>query len=77
MNVGSGDHISIKKLVTEIKRLTKFQGKIIYNKKFPDGTLNKNLDSSLIRKLRWKTKINFFTGLKQLVDKKQNERKIK
>ena len=73
MNVGSGDHVSIKRLVTEIKKLTNFQGKIIYNKKFPDGTLNKNLDSTLIKKLKWKTKIKFLSGLKELVDKKSSQ----
>ena len=73
MNVGSGDHVSIKKLVKEIKKLTNFKGKIIYNKKFPDGTLNKNLDSTLIKKLKWKTKIKFLSGLKKLVDKKQSQ----
>lgn len=73
MNVGSGDHVSIKRLVTEIKKLTNFQGKIIYNKKFPDGTLNKNLDSTLIKKLKWKTKIKFLSGLKELVNKKSSQ----
>ena len=70
MNVGSGDHISIKKLALMIKKFTNFEGKIIFNKKFPDGTINKNLDSSLIKKLKWKTKINFLSGLKELVNKK-------
>ena len=55
------------------KKLTNFKGKIIYNKKFPDGTLNKNLDSTLIKKLKWKTKIKFLSGLKKLVDKKQSQ----
>ena len=72
MNVGSGDHISIKKLALEIKKFTNFEGKIIFNKKFPDGTINKNLDSSLIKKLKWKTKIKFLSGLKELVNKKMN-----
>ena len=72
MNVGSGDHISIKKLALEIKKFTNFEGKIIFNKKFPDGTINKNLDSSLIKKLKWKKKIKFLSGLKELVNKKMN-----
>ena len=70
MNVGSGDFVSIKRLVTEIKKLTNFKGRIVYNKKFTDGTLNKNLDSTLIKKLNWKTKIKFLSGLKELVNKK-------
>ena len=73
MNVGSGDFVSIKRLVTEIKKLTNFKGRVIYNKKFPDGTLNKNLDSTLIKKLNWKTKIKFLSGLKELVNRKQRQ----
>lgn len=75
MNVGSGDHISIKKLAIEIKKLINFKGRIIYDKKYPDGTINKNLDSSLIKKLKWKTKIKFLSGLKKLVYQKQKNLK--
>jgi len=67
MNVGSGDHISIKKLALEIKNIIKFRGKIIYDKRYPDGTINKNLNSSLIKKLNWKTKIKFLSGLKKII----------
>ena len=67
MNVGSGDHISIKKLALEIKNIIKFRGKIIYDKRYPDGTINKNLNISLIKKLNWKTKIKFLSGLKKII----------
>lgn len=73
MNVGSGDHISIKKLAIEIKKLINFEGRIIYDRSYPDGTINKNLDSSLIRKLKWKTKIKFLSGLKKVVHEKQKQ----
>ena len=70
MNVGSGDHISIKKLALEIKKIIKFKGRVIYDTKYPDGTINKNLNSSLIKKLKWKTKIKFLSGLKEIVNER-------
>ena len=35
-----------------------------FNKKFPDGTPKKSLDSSKIKKLGWKSKIKLDDGLK-------------
>ena len=38
-NVGSSESVSIKKLANMIKRITKFKGKVIFDKSYPDGTL--------------------------------------
>ena len=46
----------------------KFKGKILFDKNYPDGTLIKNLDSSKIRKLKWRPKIKLNTGLKKVVN---------
>ena len=46
-----------------ISIITKFEGKIIYNKKFPDGTPRKILDSSNIIKIGWKPKIKLYDGI--------------
>ena len=43
----------------------KFNGKIIFNKKYPDGTYKKNLDSSIIRKFNWRPLIDLEEGLKR------------
>lgn len=75
MNVGSGDHISIKKLALEIKKIIKFKGKIIFDTNYPDGTINKNLNSSLIKKLKWKTKIKFLSGLKSIINERLHQLK--
>ena len=61
------ESITIKKLALLIKKLTKFNGKIFFDKKFPDGTINKNLDSGKITKLRWKPKIKLESGLKKII----------
>ena len=38
INVGSGEEISIKKLAQKIKNIVGYEGRIIFNKKYPDGT---------------------------------------
>ncbi len=64
INIGGSEHISIKKLALKIKNITKFKGKIIFNKKYPDGVKERRLDVKLINKLGWKYKINLDDGLK-------------
>ena len=67
INVGTGESITIKKLALLIKKLTNFQGKVIFDKSYPDGTLNKNLDSSKLKKLGWKANILLESGLKKVI----------
>ena len=67
LNVGSGESITIKKLASLIKKLTNFKGRIIFDKKYPDGTINKNLDGSKLKKLGWKANILLKNGLKKVI----------
>jgi len=71
LNVGSSDEISIKKLAHLIAKFLNFRGKIIFDKKSPDGTFRKKLDSSIINKLGWSTKINFVDGLKRVIENRK------
>lgn len=64
INVGGSKHISIKELALMLKKITKFEGKIIFNKKYPDGVKERRLDVRLINTLGWKYKINLDDGLK-------------
>jgi GDP-L-fucose synthase len=64
LNVGGEDYISILKLSRIIKKITKFKGKIIFDKSYPNGVKKRNLDSSRIYKLGWKPKINLEKGLR-------------
>ena len=68
INVGTGEYVSIFQLAKKIKKIIKFKGKILFDKNFPDGTLIKNLDSSKIRKLKWRPKIRLNTGLKKVIN---------
>ena len=65
MNVGSGHYISIRNLAKLIKKITNYQGKIYYNKNYPDGVLKRRLDISRIKKLGWHSKISLEEGLKE------------
>jgi|TARA_B100000787_G_C16198311_1_gene302692 GDP-L-fucose synthase len=70
-NVGSSESVSIKKLANMIKRITKFKGKVIFDKSYPDGTLNKNLDCKKIKKINWKPKIKLHTGLNKVIKERE------
>ena len=72
-NVGSGIEISIKKLAELIQHLTGHKGEIIWDKKKPDGTPRKFMDSSKLHQLGWSHKINLKEGiLSVLKDHKKN-----
>ena len=63
INIGSGEQFSIKKLAIMIKKTTGYEGKIFFNKKYPDGVKKRQIDSKLIKKLGWKAKDTMKKGL--------------
>lgn len=65
INIGSGEDISIKELAILIKKIVDYQGKIIFDTTKPDGMLKRILNSSKIKKLGFKPKINLEEGLKK------------
>jgi GDP-L-fucose synthase len=72
INVGSGESITIRKLSGLIKKLTDYKGKVFFDKKYPDGTFKKNLDSKKIRNLDWKPKVNLLSGLSKVINVRKN-----
>ena len=56
INIGSGESITIKKLTLLIKKITNYKGNVFFNKNYPDGTMNKDLDSTLIKKTKMESK---------------------
>jgi len=63
-NVGTGKDISIQNLAEIIKEVTGFKGKLIFDSSKPDGTPQKLLDISRIKKLNWNGKISLKNGIK-------------
>ncbi len=73
INVGTKDEISIKHLASLIAKYIGYKGKIFFDKKSPDGTFRKKLDTSIMNRLGWKPKIKLEKGLKKVVEnRKQN-----
>ena len=68
INIGSGSEITMEDLAIKIKKIIGFNGKLIFNKKYPDGVNRKFLDSSKIKKLGWEPKTSLDKGLKLTVD---------
>jgi len=64
LNIGGVDHISIKDLAKIIRKIVNYRGKILFNKKYPDGVKKRKLDSSIILKRGWRPKISIKKGLK-------------
>ena len=65
LNVGSDYEISIKQLAEKIANLTFFNGSIKWDRKIPDGTPRKKLDTSKINQIGWKAKTNLDEGIKK------------
>jgi GDP-L-fucose synthase len=62
-NVGSGEEISIKNLALLISEIVNFNGKLIFNTNYPDGTPRKLLDITKMAELGWEPKISLSDGL--------------
>ena len=67
INVGSGESLTILKLSKIIAKEIKYNGNIVFDKNFPDGTYKKNLNSEKILKLGWKPKIKLSTGISEVI----------
>lgn len=62
-NVGKGEDLSIRDLATIIKSEVGFLGEIKWDTSKPDGTPRKIMDSSKLRKLGWKPKVELIDGV--------------
>lgn len=65
INVGSGHEISIKDLVYLTAQIIGFDGEIIFNPDYPDGTPRKLLDSAKLKNLGWQPTIELKEGLQK------------
>lgn len=68
VNIGVGKDIMIKELAELIKDMVEYKGKIVYDLSKPDGTPQKLLDITKLRRFGWKEQISFKEGLKQMYE---------
>ena len=63
INIGIGQETSISQLAQKIKKISGYNGKLVYQTNRPDGNPRRLLDSSKAAKLGWKAKTSLDDGL--------------
>jgi GDP-L-fucose synthase len=67
INVGSDVEITIKDLVSIIKKEVGFNGELFWDVTLPNGTPRRKLDSSRLFDMGWKPKVSFEEGLAKTI----------
>ncbi|HEU4495812.1 MAG TPA: GDP-L-fucose synthase [Flavobacterium sp.] len=70
VNIGTGKEISISDLAFLVKRITGFEGKVVFDASKPDGTPRKLTDITKLSSLGWKHSIELEDGIKEVYNKK-------
>jgi len=68
INIGGGEDFSIQQLAEMIKKIVNYPGKIVFNKKYPDGVKVRKVNSAIIKRLGWHPKIKLKEGLVKYCD---------
>ena len=68
INVGTGEDVSVSDLAKLIKRVTGYQGSIVYDRSKPDGMPRKWLDVSKLRSLGYKHSVSLEEGIVKTCD---------
>ena len=65
INVGTGKDVTIRHLAEMLKKIVKYNGKIIYDSSKPDGPARKLIDISRLSSMGWQYKTDLSIGLKK------------
>lgn len=76
INVGSGLEITINQLASLIKKLIGYDGTIVFDDSYPDGSLQKLLDSTKIRASGWEPNTDLKEGLRLAYEEFLTRRKL-
>ena len=64
VNLGTGKEISIRELAETVKKVTGYEGSLVFDSTKPDGTPRKLLDVTKLNKLGWRYKTELEEGIK-------------
>jgi GDP-L-fucose synthase len=64
INIGSGIDYTIREMALLIKKITGYEGSLLFDENKPDGTLRKLLDVETIHNLGWQSVIELEDGLR-------------
>lgn len=65
INVGIGQDLTIRDLALMVAEIVGFQGRLVFDPSYPDGTPRKLLDVSRIRRLGWRARTSLQEGLQK------------
>lgn len=65
VNIGCGEDMSIRELGELVKKVVGYEGEIVYDPSYPDGTSRKLLDSTKLFKMGWRPSIGLEEGLRE------------
>jgi len=65
INVGTGEDISISDLCHVICKVVGYEGEIIFNDSYPDGTMRKVMDISKVSSMGWKPSHSLLEGIEK------------
>ena len=68
INIGTGVDLSIQELAELIKDIVDFKGEILWDTSKPDGTYKKQLDVTLLNKLKWEHNISLEEGIRAVYE---------
>lgn len=74
VNIGVGEDISIADLAGLVKKITGFQGQIVWDTSKPDGTPRKLMDVTKLHSFGWKAKIELEEGIRKVYEEKFAEK---
>ena len=63
INVGTGDDMTIRSIAEVMRSVVGYEGKLVFDSSYPDGTPQKVLDVSRLSALGWKAKTSLHEGL--------------
>ena len=73
INIGYGEDLTIAELAQMIAEKVSYRGRLRFDASRPDGTMRKLMDSSRMRSLGWKPKINLEQGIEEMIDRLRSD----
>ena len=65
INIGVGKDITIKEMSEQVKKIVGFQGDIVFDDKYSDGTPRKLMDIDRLSSFGWRAKTSLVAGLEK------------
>ena len=65
VNVGMGEDVTIRELAEIVRDVVGYQGELVFDTRYPDGTPRKLVDSSVLRALGWQPRVGLREGVER------------